>query len=249
MARNIEIAQAFLPLSVEKSTNEKGKGKGWYVSGLASTPDMDYQGEEILPDGIDYQTVFQKNGWITYEHGHDVDDIIGEPVDAFVDDDGFHIKGKLYKNSKKAQEVWNFQNTVQKESDSGRTLGFSIEGPVVSRDPVNPRVITKMQVKNVTVTYHPANPNAKMEVAVKSLSQDDFAKKSEQAGLNASSLADSISLFSYVVGSSHKDELLKAAEDQLTASGNLNNNSLAMILQLGRGVSASEALSCINDKE
>ena len=249
MSRNIEIAQAFIPLSVEKSTKSDDGKKDWYVSGLASTPDVDYQGEQIVPDGIDYDTVFKKNGWITYEHGHDVDDIIGEPVDAYVDDDGFHIKGKLYKNSKKAKEVWDFQNTVQKESDSGRTLGFSIEGPVVTRDPVNPRIITKMQVKNVTVTYHPANPNAKMEVATKSLKEEDFAKKSQDSAIDVSSLADSISLLSYVVGSDKKDSLLKAAEDQLTASGNINDNSLSMLLQVGRGVSHEDALACIKDKE
>lgn len=244
MARNIEVATAFFPISVEKSTKSK-EDKGWYISGLASTPDVDYQGEEIIPDGIDYKTVFKQNGWITYEHGKDVSDIIGEPVDAYVDDEGFHIKGKLYKNSAKAKEVWDFQNAVEKETESGRTLGFSIEGPVISRDPMNPNVITKMQVKNVTVTYHPANPNARMEVATKSISTEDTAT----SPISSSALADSISLMSYVVGNSNKDKLLKSAESKLSASGNLNDNALAMILQIGRGVSSQDAMSCINDKE
>ena len=253
MARSIEMMTAFLPMSVEKS--DKGKNSDWYIEGLASTPDMDYQGDIIRPDAIDYKTVFEDHGWITYEHGKDVSDIIGEPIDAFTDEDGFHIKGKLYKASKKAQEVWNFQNMVSSESSKGRTLGFSIEGPIIARDPADPRVITKVQIKNVTVTYHPANPYAKMEVATKSIDVADLGyevnpeKMSGISALQRNSVSDAIALLSYVINKEDKDEVLIKAQAEMEAAGLLNDRSSALILQLGRGVSRGDALGYLHKQE
>lgn len=253
MARSIEMMTAFLPMSVEKS--DKGENSDWYIEGLASTPDMDYQGDIIRPDAIDYKTVFEDHGWITYEHGKDVSDIIGEPIDAFTDEDGFHIKGKLYKASKKAQEVWNFQNMVSSESSKGRTLGFSIEGPIIARDPADPRVITKVQIKNVTVTYHPANPYAKMEVATKSIDVADLGyevnpeKMSGISALQRNSISDAIALLSYVINKEDKDEVLIKAQAEMEAAGLLNDSSSALILQLGRGVSRGDALGYLHKQE
>lgn len=253
MARSIEMMTAFLPMSVEKS--DKGKNSDWYIEGLASTPDMDYQGDIVRPDAIDYKTVFEDHGWITYEHGKDVSDIIGEPIDAFTDEDGFHIKGKLYKASKKAQEVWNFQNMVSSESSKGRTLGFSIEGPIIARDPADPRVITKVQIKNVTVTYHPANPYAKMEVATKSIDVADLGyevnpeKMSGISALQRNSVSDAIALLSYVINKEDKDEVLIKAQAEMEAAGLLNDSSSALILQLGRGVSRGDALGYLHKQE
>lgn len=253
MARSIEMMTAFLPMSVEKS--DKGENSDWYIEGLASTPDMDYQGDIIRPDAIDYKTVFEDHGWITYEHGKDVSDIIGEPIDAFTDEDGFHIKGKLYKASKKAQEVWNFQNMVSSESSKGRTLGFSIEGPIIARDPADPRVITKVQIKNVTVTYHPANPYAKMEVATKSIDVADLGyevnpeKMSGISALQRNSVSDAIALLSYVINKEDKDEVLIKAQAEMEAAGLLNDSSSALILQLGRGVSRGDALGYLHKQE
>ena len=253
MARSIEMMTAFLPMSVEKS--DKGENSDWYIEGLASTPDMDYQGDIIRPDAIDYKTVFEDHGWITYEHGKDVSDIIGEPIDAFTDEDGFHIKGKLYKASKKAQEVWNFQNMVSSESSKGRTLGFSIEGPIIARDPADPRVITKVQIKNVTVTYHPANPYAKMEVATKSIDVADLGyevnpeKMSGISALQRNSVSDAIALLSDVINKEDKDEVLIKAQAEMEAAGLLNDSSSALILQLGRGVSRGDALGYLHKQE
>ena len=253
MAKSVELMTAFLPMTVEKS--DKGKSGDWYIEGLASTPDQDYQGDIIKPEAIDYTTVFKDHGWITYEHGKDVADIIGEPIDAYTDDEGFHIKGKLYKGSKKAQEVWHFQNMVAKESSKGRTLGFSIEGPIISRDPLDPRVITKVQIKNVTVTYHPANPYAKMEIATKSIDVADLGYEvnpKNESGISAlrkDSVSDAIALLSYVMNKEDCDAVLNKAQAEMEAAGLLNKSSSALILQLGRGVSREDALGFLQDKD
>lgn len=254
MSERIEVLSAFIPMSIEKSRNDDD-GDNWFVEGLASTPDRDFQGDIIKPDAIDYKSYFNNHGWITYEHGKDVTDIIGEPVSAFTDDEGFHIKGKLYKEVKKAQDVWNFQKAVSNESEQGRTLGFSIEGPIISRDAVNPSVITKVQIKNVTVTYHPANPNAKMEVATKSIDVGELGyptNPAEMTGVGAlqkDNVADAITLISYVLNSGSRDELLSKAQEVMSEAGVASDSTSALILQLGRGLSRDEAMKFVNESE
>ena len=253
MAKSIEMMSAFVPLYAEKS--DKGDNGDWYIEGLASTPDMDYQGDIIKPDAIDYKTVFEDHGWITYEHGKDVSDIIGEPIDAFTDEDGFHIKGKLYKESKRAQEVWKFQNMVSKESSKGRTLGFSIEGPIIARDPVDPRIITKVQIKNVTVTYHPANPYAKMEVATKSIPIDNIAEDKEDSFGTSEltkpnmSVSDAMVLLSYVLNKEDRDEVINKSLQEIDQAGMNSVGIEAIALQLARGITRDDAIEFLTNKQ
>lgn len=244
--RTVEYAKGFLPITVEKS--EKGTGESWVIQGLASTPDRDFQGEKILPDAIDYSTYFVDNGWITYEHSQDMKDIIGEPLGIYSDDAGLHVKAKLFKNVDKAKEVWHLQNVLAKESEEGRSLGFSVEGPVLERDPMDKSIITKMQVKNITVTSHPANPHATWETVKKSLPDDvaigynvNPSKMEGNNALRAESLAGAIIMLSYTLGKQNCDTLMKNAQEEIAASGLESKASLATILQLSRGISREEA--------
>jgi len=240
--QTVDMVTAFVPFTVEKS--DKGDGADWIIAGLASTPDQDFQGEYVVPDGINYTAYFQDNGWITYEHGHDVDDIIGEPLEAYTDEDGFHLQAKLYKESKKAQDVWSLQQALAKESSKGRSLGFSIEGPIISRDQRDPRVITGVQIRNVTVTSHPANKNAKWEAVTKSVDigyQTNPEEMKDLGALQRNSVADAITVLTYTLDRPDCDNLLKGAQKDLDSKGMLNKKSLALILQLGRGISQERA--------
>ncbi|QNO01249.1 prohead protease [Lactobacillus phage Lbab1] len=254
MNRDIDILSVFVPLVAEKS--DKGKSKDWYISGLASTPDKDFQNEVILPDAIDYKSYFMNNGWITYEHGHNVEDIIGEPEDAYIDDDGFHVKAKLYKESPRAKQVWSLQNILSKESSKNRSLGFSIEGPILKRDPLHPNVITKIQIKNITVTSHPANSHATWEIATKSLDDAsmigyDIDPDTEQglSALRKESVASAIAMLTYTMGKDNSDDILCKAQDELDSTGLSSKNTNALILQLGRGLSHDDAIKCIESIE
>lgn len=249
--KTVDMLTAFVPFSaIEKS--DKGKEGSWIISGLASTPDLDFQGEVILPEGINYTDYFEKNGWITYEHGHEVSDIIGEPLDASIDDEGFRIKAKLYKESPKAQEVWTLQKALANESGSGRHLGFSIEGPVTSRDPNNPKVITGVQIRNVTVTSHPANPNATWNAVTKSMEvgyptdPTDSSSTNSWGVLTSESLATAITMLTFALDHKSKDNILGKVQKDLEKAGLLNEASLSLILQLGRGVSADRAHALVS---
>lgn len=253
--KTIDVVSAFVPFSVTEKSKKDSSGKDWLISGYASTPDKDFDGEVILPSGIDYENYFKDNGWITYEHGKNVEDIIGEPTDAYTDDDGFHISAKLYKESKRAQDVWSLQRTLNKESSSGRSLGFSIEGVIRSRDPRNPKIVTGVQIKNVTVTSHPANRHATVEVVTKSVDVGTSigyeANPNNMSGISAlqvSSVADAITLLTYTMSRDNKDDILAVAQKSLEDKGLLNRNSLELILQLGRGISREQAQEFFDKK-
>lgn len=248
-------------LTITKSDEDKNDNK-WYIEGYASTDAVDTDGEIIEPAGIDY-SYFQKSGWITYEHEHGANSIIGEPIPdkIYTDSHGLYMRGVLYQDSQKAQEVWDLNRALQKDSVTNRSLGFSVEGMVNKRSDVDPNVITGMTLTAVTVTTHPANLEARWrEVDVgKSTGfvgyeidpnavQDISALRLESLGSIKTRVANAISTLSYVSAMPNVKSLLKDAESFLRDNGTLNRNSLSLLLQLSDGISRGEAQSFINDK-
>ena len=45
-----------------------------------------------------------------------------------------------------------------------RTLGFSVEGQVLERDPMDPKIVTKAKVINCAITSNPINPDTSLEL-------------------------------------------------------------------------------------
>lgn len=152
--------------SLSKS-EERNDGE-WYVQGYATTPDLDLQGDIVLPTGVD-TSYFMTKGFINYEHKSDAEFIIGVPTDnSYVDlKKGLFVEAKLFPDNQHAQAMWNLAHMIQK-AESNRTLGFSIEGAVIARDDFDKRVIKEVAIQNVALTTHPANPEATWETLVKS---------------------------------------------------------------------------------
>lgn len=250
--------KTFVPnLSISKS--EKGSNdKEWYVKGYASTDAVDTDGESIKPSGIDY-SYFKDNGWITYEHEQGAASIIGVPLADKIrtDDHGLYLEGVLLKDMPKAQEVWRLAQSLDAQG-AKRALGFSIEGRVTSRDPVNSNIITGMTLTAVTITTHPANVEARWEAIEKSALIGYEINPSEMEGIAAlrreslgvglkSQVVNAISSLSLVMSRPDRKDILKSAEEQLRQEGFLNRNDLTLILQLGAGISETEAKSFIKD--
>lgn len=241
----------FMPIDsksdVEKS--ERSEDKGWYVSGFASTPDKDFQGERIDPMGINYTDYFLKNGWLNYEHKHEIEDVIGEPTKVNTSEKGLYIEGKLYKSIPKAKDVWNLQKALANESDSNRRLGFSIEGKVLERDPTDETFIRKVLLSNVAITFHPANPHAKLEAYAKSYElgyETDPEKMKGASALKRNPVSDAIAVLSYTASRRNADDMLKEAEQELRDTGMLSKNTLSLILQVGRGMSKEDACHIVD---
>lgn len=252
----VDYVKTFIPtLDITKSTDSNDKK--WYVSGYASTDAVDTDGERILPEGIDY-SYFEKSGWITYEHLQGASNIIGEPISdkIYTDGHGLHIEGLLYKDNPKAQEVWSLNKALKKDSISNRSLGFSIEGRVDSRDSVNPKVITGLTLTAVTITTNPANLEARWEGIEKSALTGYEINPAEMQGIEplrleaiggtSNAVADAITSLSFVIGRANTDDILRDAEKIMRDKGYMNRNSLALLLQLSQGISRTDAQAFID---
>lgn len=156
----------FLPFDrVEKSKSNK-KSNNIFVAGWASTPALDFQGERLDSFGLDASYLFD-NGFVDYEH--DQDKVIGYPTDkSFVDPEkGLYVEAELFGDMPEVQNVVKLNNNLKK-AQAKRKLGFSIEGKVLKRDPVDKSIVREVMVTGVAITKNPANPEATWEQVQKS---------------------------------------------------------------------------------
>lgn len=143
--------------------------------GIVSASGADFQGEDMEQDGLDWK-YFKKSGWFNWEHETGPENIIGYPdsgIDAVTpckDSEGnpaTRVVGHFLLHKKKGAGAYETAMALQK-SQSGRQLGFSVEGPVLKRDPRNPKHILKAWVRNIAITTNPMRDTARFEL-VKSL--------------------------------------------------------------------------------
>jgi hypothetical protein len=155
-----------LPAEIIKS--EDGE---WRVRGLASTEDRDQQGEIILQSGIDTTPIDKKQGYFNFDHKPGAENLIGV-IDSYSrSNGGFYVEGRLFKNHDKAKSVYQIMQSLGK-SDRGR-VGMSVEGKILERDPRDPKIIKKCQIKNVAITFSPVNSQTYADL-VKSLSNSEI---------------------------------------------------------------------------
>ena len=117
------------------------------IEGVASTPDRDMQGEIVEPMGLDF-SYFARHGRLNWDHGKGPSDIIGEPLKWTQKPEGVYLYGLLYSGIKRADEAYALLQ-------AGATLGWSLEGKVLERDPADPTRVTKAAVINCAVTHNP----------------------------------------------------------------------------------------------
>jgi hypothetical protein len=139
------------------------------IAGIVSTDDMDFEGEKINQSGLDW-SYFLKNGWFNHEHRPGPEAVLGHPTKIEkVDEHKTRVEGKLYLSKPLAKECYDTAVAMQKAGGE-RCLGFSIEGKITLRDPIQPKKVLKANVINVAITSHPVNPNTNLEVIAKSMS-------------------------------------------------------------------------------
>lgn len=145
--------------------------------GMASDDSEDDEGESMNPNGFVLDR-FLKTGLLNLDHlpsrarENKSRFWIGEPMEAWVKDNKFYVKGKLWKKSPEARAFWD-KCLQMAESGSTRKPGMSIEGKVLERDPKNPRRVTKALITNVAMTFQPVNTNSFVDI-VKGRQSRDF---------------------------------------------------------------------------
>ena len=261
----------FMPIDMENSfkkseSSNNGTEEGdWYVSGFASTPDLDLQNDIVRPDAIDID-YFVKNGYLNYEHRDEPEYKIGVPTDnCYIDPHkGLYVEGKLFKDNEYAQKMWALANSLNK-ANVNRNLGFSIEGVIRKRNDTDERVIEDVVIYNVAITTNPANPSATWEAFVKSLTmgetqdasktmstgyETDPSKQTGGAVLRPEELARTInSLTSSIRGLAPEElnELWKNVGAQLDKDNNNSKDNAILMLQLSKGISRNEAQEFVDN--
>lgn len=171
--------QTDIDIDFEKSSKGAVQTEDRYenmvFSGVASDSSRDSEGEVLLPEGFIYDR-FLKSGLINLDHLPTRSPInksrfwIGEPLEAYVRDGKFFIKGKLWARSPEARAFWD-KAIEMKESGSSRKPGMSVEGKALERDPKNPMKVTKALITNVALTMTPVNASTYVDIN-KSVSND-----------------------------------------------------------------------------
>jgi len=166
-----------MPAELEKSENGD-----WKIKGLASTEQRDQQGEVILQRGMDLTPIDKKQGYFNFDHQPGVENLVGT-IDGYSRSaEGLYVEGRLFKNHSKAKALHEIMSSLG-ESDRGR-VGLSVEGRILERDPFNPKIIRKCEIKNVAITLNPVNADTYADL-IKSLSGSEFDFQStEEANLS-----------------------------------------------------------------
>ena len=170
----IELFSTWTPLNIVKGEEEAGLRRA-RIGGVISTESVDQQGDILKQDGLDFSYLMSK-GYFNYEHKNGVEFILGSPTKVertvLKGKPATKIEGFLMLDRPLAKEIYDTAQAMEK-SKIGRNVGFSVEGQVLERDRMNPKVVTKARILNVAITGHPVNPDTKLELLARSLMMNE----------------------------------------------------------------------------
>lgn len=160
----LEKFSFWVPATLEKGS--KGGVAEMRIKGIASSLAEDTDGQTLDPAGFDFRPLLER-GFLNWDHQakQRASAIIGECDFAELRNNNrdFYIEGFLYPDSDDAKDVYKLAQILEKNSKT-RRLGFSIEGVVVEKDPVNPNWIKRARIIHIAITPMPKNPNTLMQV-------------------------------------------------------------------------------------
>ena len=157
------------------------------ISGVISTEELDLQGEIVKQDGLDFD-YFLKKGYFNYEHKAGVENLLGYPTKVSRRNGETSVEGVLLLDRPKAKDIYDTALSMKK-AGGRRTLGFSIEGQVLERDEMNPKIVTKARVINCAITSNPINPETNLAllkaIINKGILGYQTASTTDENGLNS----------------------------------------------------------------
>ena len=169
--KKLDVFSQWSPFDITKSKEEDGSLE---IEGIASSESVDESGEIILQEGLDFSYAL-KRGVFNLEHLNGPKYVLGHPSKIYQTMVGNKkataVKGILYTKKKEVQEIIETARAM-KSAGGGRTLGFSIEGNVLERDKINPKIIKRARVLNISITSSPCNADATMKL-VKSILENE----------------------------------------------------------------------------
>ena len=170
--RMFDSFKLYVDLDLEKAKKDDSANESPYsnmvFSGVASDSSKDDEEEVLEPSGFIYDR-FLKSGLFNLDHLPTRSPInksrfwIGEPIEAYVRDNKFFVKGKLWEKSPEARAFWD-KAIEMKESGSTRKPGMSVEGKALERDKRNPKRVTKALITNIALTMTPVNTKTYLDI-------------------------------------------------------------------------------------
>lgn len=173
-----------LPVELIKAENADDDDlTSWQIRGIASTGDVDLQGEIVDQEGLDISTLKAGRGLLNNDHSNKPEDILGQIEDAeFVKVDGqkvLMIKGYLFKHQMRAQAYYNIMKSLKK--GAAPRVHMSIEGKILERGDKNQSWIKKAKIDRVALTLSPVNPFTVAELAKSLLMPEPTSSESTTA--------------------------------------------------------------------
>lgn len=165
-----------VPVTLKK--NDTGE---WRIAGLASTEDVDKQGEKILQSGLNINPLKAGKGIFNLDHSNSVGDIVGKIDNAYFSDKGLMVEGYLLQHVDNAKSVYQVMQSLKPE-DKKSVFSLSVEGKIEERDGKDDKTIKSAIIDRVALTTKPVNPNTFVEL-VKSLNAPQTVKEAFRAAL------------------------------------------------------------------
>jgi hypothetical protein len=162
-------------ITIKKAkASDGGDVQEMILEGLAGDGTQDTANESLTYNGFDLDRMF----YINWEHSKDPDDVIGVILKKQLQKGGkLFIKGKLFNGHPKAISAYKLQEFLEKE---GHNLGFSVEGKVLERDPINPKVVTKAELYGVALCKVPVNPVTYARIAKAFTGEEGIEEEEEE---------------------------------------------------------------------
>lgn len=191
---------------------EKGSGKKRIkLKGIISTEHRDRQGEVILQDGLDFKP-FLDYGWFNDNHSSKSNDVLGYPEKVYRTTvkgaDGEMIQATAVEGyllpTKRGKELLDISESLK--SDPRRSLGFSVEGQVMSRTEADQSIINQAVIKHVAITHVPVNPNTTLEALSKAMTSQSIAPVMPESLEGSSILTVNPIIRASVIARNHKEK-------------------------------------------
>ena len=194
----MHLSQKTLPFQFETSVSffEKAdapEGMERRIGGLVSLESRDRQNEIVLQEGLDWDDFLHNGGWFNDNHSKETDGILGYPDPEslriiekgnkcpdgqIAPARGTWVEGYLLKGdgNERYDRIWKLGKALQQ---SGRRLGYSVQGGVLRRAGRDRKTIAKARVRHVAITNCPVHQDTRLEVLAKSLRAIENAELSD----------------------------------------------------------------------